>query len=168
LDLIVPYSRSIRNYKKAALTKIKTARDDSVTYLSGLQPKVFLTFAFNHGFVKTEKEIVLLKMLLSLSILKNVGEIIGAYDKDKQLCAAVFLAGSHQKTDLLSAISQGKGQETPALYGIIDNYIRINSEKNITLDFGGLQKYFTDNICLNFGARESHFQKYKRLNAVFF
>jgi len=91
------------------------------------------------SFFKEQLEIAKkIRVLSSLSLRKNNGEIYGAFNEKNRLTAAVLFISSHYKTNIIVAYQTKEAQKKKALYGLIDHYLKTHSEKAVTLDFFGL------------------------------
>ena len=91
----------------------------------------------------------------------RIGEIYGAYDDKNTLCSAAFFLGSHNKSIYLFAASNEAGKENSAMFLLVNQYIKNNSDKNLTLDFEGSQLEGLARFYSNFGAKACKYNNLK-------
>jgi len=141
LDLIKSYkmlhkaysTNTKRNIKKAINNKLSIIGSPSINDVIDLLKKD--NSQVNKGF--KEEDFIIIRKLISSAIGYKTGSLIGAYDEYNNLCAAAFFITSHNKSIFLLAVSDENGKEERAMFLIIDDFIKRNSEKNLTLDFEG-------------------------------
>lgn len=96
-----------------------------------------------------------LKMIVSTAVRFRVGQVYGAYINNK-LCAAAFFIYSHEKAILLLALTNVSPQEH-ALEAIIDEFIRLHAEQNLTLRFEFATRKKYGEMYTGFGGRKNRF-----------
>ncbi len=141
LDLIKSYdllkkgftTNTKRNIKKAKNNKINIIGSPSINDLLDILQKD--NSRTNKGFKKNDFNI--LRKLISSAIRYRMGQINGAYDEHNNLCAAAFFITSHRKTIFLLAVSNQIAKDKSAMFLLVEDYLKKNSGKNVTLDFEG-------------------------------
>ncbi|MGM0406500.1 MAG: hypothetical protein ACQERU_00885 [Bacteroidota bacterium] len=138
IDLIQPGKKIRDNYTNFFQKELKTAVQQKTTIINGLQPNELINFAQdyrNKSYPKiTKADIQQLRMIIAFSIRYNLGEIYGAYDDRNNLIAAAFFLKSKRKVYLMYNAVSKKGEKTKALYLLVDKYIEVHAEKNLTLN----------------------------------
>ena len=105
---------------------------------------------------------------MSNSIGKGMGQISGVYDEHNDLCAAAFFITSHSKTIFLLAVSNKNGKDKRAMFILIDDFIRKNADKKITLDFEGSNIPGVARFYSGFGASSCDYLSIRRNRLPFF
>ncbi|MCF6365953.1 MAG: hypothetical protein L3J35_07080 [Bacteroidales bacterium] len=137
IDLISPYKSFQKTYSGFFKEQLEIAKKNKLFYNTGILPNGFVLLASVVNKLNKKKQNKL-RVLSSLALRKNKGEIFGAFNEKNRLIAAVLFIRSHYKTNIIVAYSSKEAQNKKALYGLIDHYLKIHSEKAITLDFFGL------------------------------
>ena len=96
-------------------------------------------------------------MLSSVLLRYKAGEIYGAFTKNNELCAVALFATAHNKSIYLVGTSSKSGIKNKAMFLLIDDFIKKNSEHNITLDFEGSRIEGIARFYRGFGAIESKY-----------
>lgn len=141
LDLIKSYkilykaysTNTKRNIKKAISNKLNIIGSPSINDVIDLLKKD--NSQINKGF--KDEDFIILRKLISSAIRYKSGMLVGAYDEFNNLCAAAFFITSHNKSIFLLAVSDDNGKKERAMFLIVDDFIKRNSEKNLTIDFEG-------------------------------
>ena len=141
LDLIKPYELLKKSYSKNTLRNIKKAENNKITLSESLTINELISlFKENVGdpLAKFEDEQYnILRRLLSYSLLHGKGKITAAFTGHNNLCAAVFILQTPHRIINLITASNDEGKSSSAMFLILDNLIKNNSEKNRILDFEG-------------------------------
>lgn len=141
LDLIKSYDLLQKDYSTNTRRNINKSKNNKVSIIGSPSINDLLNLLrkdnsrINKGF--NNKDFDILKRLISNAIRYKIGQITGAYDNFNNLCAAAFFITSHRKTIFLLAVSDQSGKDNRAMFLLVDDYIRKNSGKNLTLDFEG-------------------------------
>lgn len=163
LDLIVPYEKLQNKFTEEAKQNIKSAETNKVNVTRHVNLRDLLqlkkdTSEKSLSFEHLNK----LRRIIPFCINNNVGETYGAYNDKNELVAGAFFIKSHQKvTGLLLACSK-EGKEIYADYAIFNYFIKENSEKTFTLNFGDYYIAEKENIGSCFNAVPVNFYKLKR------
>ena len=99
----------------------------------------------------------------------GIGEIYGVYNQENNLCAAVYFCRWKNRVIYLNAASGEEGKKLRAMYFLVDNFIKSNSEHDLKLDFEGSMIPGVARFYSGFGATpETYFQlKFNRLPLPF-
>lgn len=138
LDLIQTYPVLYKKYSNSNRKNIKKAEKNNVKIIQGISLHSFLNLKEQTAEEQNEPfDIQLLRKLISASLYRKRGELIGAYDQNNGLCAALFLVHDAKKTYLISSAANAIGKQNSAAFLLIDNIIQKYAEKNRMLDFEG-------------------------------
>jgi lipid II:glycine glycyltransferase (peptidoglycan interpeptide bridge formation enzyme) len=96
----------------------------------------------------------MLQQIISTAILKKTGEIYGAYSRENELVSAAFFIWSHQKVSMLYLARSDSGKKLKAAYLLLDSFIKMHSEKNLTLSFDYPEDKELFGFYKGFGAQE--------------
>lgn len=138
LDLIQKYkdlgknfnSNTQRNIKKAINNKVQVSKHVNLKDLLILVKKTSkIPLTFDH--------LNILRRLIPLTISNNLGNTYGAYNDKNELVAAAFFIRSHNKTIYLISAATQEAKELSAMFLLVDQFIKDNAERDITLDFEG-------------------------------
>ncbi|MEN8226284.1 MAG: hypothetical protein ABFS05_13080 [Bacteroidota bacterium] len=166
LDLIGDYESIRKNYAQNTKRNLKKAESAGLSITKGVKPdEVIHLFRDNRGKdVKVLKEISYLKLkrLIYTCIYKGKGQVYGVYTADNILCAAAVFFESNKKTVFIfSGLSQ-EGREKRAMFFLIDNFIRENANKHLTLDFDGSNDEALSRFYKGFGSTRINFVRVSR------
>jgi len=166
LDLIKQYDLLNKNYATNTKRNINKAKANKVSIIGSPSINDLLELLqsdnskINKGF-KTE-DFNVLRRLISTALRYRLGHVAGAYDDYNNLCAAAFFITSHRKTIFLLAVSNQAGKDNRAMFLLVDDYIKNNSTKNITLDFEGSNIPGIARFYAGFGAAPGEYLSIKR------
>ncbi len=144
LDLIKPYDLIKNTYAKNTKRNINKAENNKISLSESVTINE-LIHLYKENVGKpiehfNDMQYNILRKILSYSLLKGKGRIIGAYTEHNTLCAAVFLLQSQHKIINLISVSNKEGKALSAMFLVFDRLIKSNSEKNLILDFEGSNK----------------------------
>lgn len=137
IDLISPYTVVQKSYSDNYKEQINISVQNKIFYNTGILPNGLVLLSSVSDKLR-KKDGDKLRLLSAISLRKNLGEIYGAFNEHNRLIAAVLFINSHYITNIIAAYQTKEAQNKKALYGLIDYYIKMHSEKAITLDFFGL------------------------------
>jgi hypothetical protein len=166
LDLIESYEKIQRKYSENLKQKIALARQHNVSVVPSLNSSDLV-----HLFQKSKtklwnlvfpKRVHDLKMLVSTAIRYRVGQVYGAYANGNNLCAAAFIIFSHQKATLLFLGFNKIALKQHALEIIIDEFIKLQAEQNLTLRFEFASRKKFAGIYTGFGGRRYQFMNIRQ------
>lgn len=169
LDLIMPYTILKANFSKDAQQCIDESIQNKINIMRQLNLKEFLllkkTSASNP---LTFEHLNILRRIIPFCTNHNIGETYGAYNNKNELVAGAFFIKSHQKSICLLTACSDEGQKVRADFALFDHYIKENSEKNITLNFGDYGREGIENIGKAFNATSVNFYKLKRTRFLWY
>lgn len=137
LDLIGTYQSISLKYSESFKKEIQLIKQKKIFFNTGLFPKGIGLLAGVSG-ILNKKEALSLGLLSSVALRKKSGEIYGAFNAKNRLIAAALFISSHYKTNIVYVVQSREAKRDKAIYGLIDHYIKMHSEKALTLDFFGL------------------------------
>lgn len=153
LDLIEPYAKISSRYSNNTKRNVSKAVAYNVSVNKGLGALKLLELKKGNQMVPLkQKHFDTLKKLITQSVAKGVGEVLGAYDKRNTLCAGALFLKSNGKTIFLLASSTEEGKNIRAMFGLIDHYIQQNAESHLVLDFEGSNIESVARFYAGFGA----------------
>ncbi len=164
LDLIYTYKRNYSKYSPLSKDTIKNATYNKITVLQGITPNSFVNLIRQTDEKKVYKEsdLLIIRKLLSFSLLHKLGEVYGAYTADNTLCATGFFLLSNNISVFMLSIADNELYNNGAIYMIIDKFIKNHSEKNITLEFENNNILNSEEIFKSFGAKPFKYYNIKR------
>lgn len=135
LDLIPGYEKLKGKFLPDTQHNIKLANGNKIQIIPNINPKSFLLFYLTvHPFID-ENRLNILQVIINTGLKYKMADIYGAYNKEKKLIAACFFIWSHKKVILLMQAVTREGYRSGSIYLLIDQFIRNQCEKNITLSF---------------------------------
>ena len=158
LDLIKPYESTFKSYSTNLKRNIKKAEKSGISIMKNVKPDEIITlFRENRG--KTinnlkDKEYNKLRRLSYLGIYKGLVQTYGAFSTSNNLIAGAIFLKHKEKAIFLFSGNSDEGKETAAMPLIIDNFIKDNSQKNLTLDFEGSNDPNLARFYKSFGSKE--------------
>ncbi|MBN2215191.1 MAG: hypothetical protein JW723_13215 [Bacteroidales bacterium] len=162
LDLIKSYQKMSKDYDGQLKAKLAEAQKNKLTVLKRISPgelfklnRILQKSAFNKI---REARSRLLKSLVSTSLRYHFGELFGVYDTFNTLCCAAFFVWSENRAILLFSATSPEGTRENAFHFLIDHFIKVNSNRFITLNFDYSELYEYSDVYKQFGAIESDYQ----------
>jgi hypothetical protein len=137
LDLIQSYKNISERYSPQFQKDLLKAKENKITITKGLLPNDLINFSIkvhSKPKLRSTKDIHELRMILAYSIRYSLGETYCAYDENNTICATAFFIKSKRKLHLLYASINKTGLKTYAFHLLIDKYIEVHSEKDLTLN----------------------------------
>lgn len=139
---------------------IAKAEKGNLTLIKGLRLETYLDFASQNLKPKVPESLIRsLKNMIAFGLYKGFGEIQGVYSSNNELCAAVYFCRWKDRVIYLYAVSDDTGKKQRGMYFLLNQFIRDNSGKNLTLDFEGSMVPGIARFFSGFGATpETYFQ----------
>jgi len=166
LDLIIPYESLQKNYSTNTKRNISRAKKNKISIIGSPSINDLINLLSED---KSQKKMgfkvddfSILRQLISNAVRFRMGKIIGAYDDFNNLCAAAFFVSSHTKTIFLLAVSNRNAIDKRAMFLLIDDFIKNNAGKNITLDFEGSNLHGVARFYSGFGAQPCDYLSIRR------
>lgn len=166
LDLKYNYKSLARSYSKNTKRNIAKAKENNLQYIAGIRLEEYLAFKEANLIDKiSKKDLEKLKSIIAFGQYSGIGEIYGVYNQENNLCAAVYFCRWKNRVIYLNAASGEEGKKLRAMYFLVDNFIKNNSEHDLKLDFEGSMIPGVARFYSGFGATpETYFQlKFNRL-----
>ncbi len=172
LDLIKTYEKLYKTYSTNTKRNIKKAVKNNIKIHNGVPANKLIDLMKNSLGKKvknmTEEHYNNIRQIISFGLKHNIGDMLGAYTGNNNLCAAAFFITTNNKSIYLFAASDKEGINNSAMFLLIDSYIRQFAEKNITLDFEGSNIESLARFYAGFGAQQCNYLNIKinRLPAI--
>ena len=164
LDLIQSYKKITEKYSPQFRKDLQIAKTGKVTFGEGLLPNDLINFSIRQNARSNPKlnkiEIKKLRMIIAHSLRYGLGEIYCAYTKSNNLCASAFFLKSKRKLHLLYAAIDKIGISLNAFHLLIDKYIEVHSEKDLTLNLENVISNNNIDFFSGVGAHEYQFHQY--------
>ena len=166
LDLISEYSDIASKYQNNLQRNLKKAAQNKITITQHVRPEEIISlFRANKGQELTHlnnKQYSLIQRIAYESIHRGSGETWGAYDEFNQLIAGVLWVFSHNKAVFLFSAVSETGKKLNAMPWLIDQFIKQNSGKPLTLDFEGSNNQGLARFYSSFGSKKVIYQRYTK------
>ncbi len=164
LDLIQDYECTKKNYSKNIKKNIKKANKNGITIRNSVVPNDLINLFKENVNLKEfkEKEYNNIRKLMSIARRKKIGMFYSAYTKENNLCGASFFISIKNRVFYLFSASSKEGREKSAMFALIDNFIRSNSRKNLTLDFEGSNIEGIAYFYKGFGSKPSYYTNVRK------
>ena len=139
LDLVQPYDTLVNTFNDITKSKLIEAYKNELTVTRNISTEVFISFYKNAkiktGLKLTKANEVVLTPLINTLTRFNLAEIHGVYDKNERLCGVAFFLIYLNRLSIMKIATDDYGSSLAAEYLIINEFIKSNSNKNVTLDF---------------------------------
>ncbi len=174
LDLIGTYDTIKKGYSKNALRNINKAEKGQLSILRNCKPEeVIRLFRENRGrniYTLKTNDYKRLNKLIHLFIYKGVADILCAYTERNEICAAAVFLRSNKRSIFFFSGMNNEGRDEKAMFYLIDNYIREQAGKVVTLDFEGSNNENLARFYKSFGAKETYYPLYylNRINPLLY
>ncbi len=164
IDLIKSHKRITENYTNQFQKDLETGKRNKISIVKGLLPNELINFSHSKDVLSRPKlrqsEIPKLRMIIAYCIRYSLGETYCAYGSHNNLQAAAFFIKSKRKLHLLFAANSKTGIVNKAFHLLIDKYIEVHSEKDLTLNLENVISNNNQDFFPGLGAKEYKFQQY--------
>ncbi|HBX51029.1 MAG: hypothetical protein A2275_09905 [Bacteroidetes bacterium RIFOXYA12_FULL_35_11] len=161
LDLIKHYDKLHKAYSTNTKRNIKKAQEHKINVVKGSKPEVLINmFKADKGRdlkKLQDDDYNRLQKIMTFSMSHNIGQIYFAHNDKNEVCAGAFFITANQKSIFLFSASNKDGKENSAMFAIIDSFIKVNAERNLTLDFEGSNIEGLARFYSSFGAKECEY-----------
>jgi hypothetical protein len=161
LELIKPIQELRKNYASNTSRNIRKAESESISIVDNADPQGIINMFRNEkgAGIKAlgDKQYLMLDKLMYRSSYKKIALIIGAYDKNNQLCAGAFLLKSHHRLVFLFSANNNVSRQTGAMHLLIDRVIEKYAGQPLTLDFEGSEIPGLARFYASFGSAETFY-----------
>lgn len=168
LSLNENYSTLKANYSTHCKRHLKKTSKHAIS-IKEIEPNTFLKFkleqskkGLNPGTKKAFQRII------NNSKAHNAALFCGAFSSSNALLAAAFFLKTPGRIIYLNGVSSDLGHEEDAMYAIIDDMIRKNSETKTIFDFEGSSIKGIARFFEGFGTQPEHYSRIKINNLPFF
>jgi len=166
LDLIRSYQKIQSLYWKNVSLNLMLARGNKISVIPGLNSNDLIElYKRSKGAIWNvlfKRRINTLKTLVSSSVRYRVGQVYGAYTSENVLFAAAFFVFSHQRATLLFLGLNKVAIKKHALEVIIDEFIKLHSDQNLTLRFEFASRRKFAPIYKGFGGQQYQFMNIRQ------
>lgn len=171
LDLIRSYAKITSRYSYKIRRALSAGAENRISVVAGMNSVDLISLYLKEKGLLWKlffrQRIKKMRMLIAASVKYRVGQIYGAYTRENNLCAAGLFVWSHQKIFLLVFGIDKVGKKEYALEVLIDEFIKLNAEQNMTLRFEyTLQSKYAD-LYSGFGGNKYEFFKIRKYNFPF-
>ncbi len=162
LSLFQPYDKIYKNYNQNTKRNLKKSQKSNVRISRNEDVEIFFQFWKEHSKLPGTKESDLLEKLVRVSLERNCGELLVAFDREQQPAAICFFIFCRTKIIYLAAASSPRGRESGASFMLIDKTIQKYAEKKLLLDFEGSMIPSVARFYKGFGGKEQKFLRIKK------
>ena len=166
LQLISSYDKIRANYRSSLNTQVDRAKQNKVSVVKSITNHDLINFAYKFDRFNTRRlnptRMMLLRQIVSNAIRYRMGEIYGAYTKENNLCAAIFLIHYKGRSIIQYAVSDNEGLGSGALYMMIDNVIITHAGKSMIMSVDDPFNSNLSDLLKYFGAKSYTFTKIKK------
>jgi hypothetical protein len=166
LDLIPSYKRISESFSPEIKESLKEASKNNISIIAGMNSNDLVSMYLNDKtFVQKiliRRHVDKIKKLVSNAIKFRVGQVYGAYTSENNLCAATFFIWSHNRVFLLFYGFNNTGIKELAHITIIDEFIKLHAEQNLTLRFEFASRNKYSGLFMGFGGRRYEFMRVRK------
>lgn len=171
LELISSYAKIQANYSESALKKIQSAWQNRISIMHGVSNHDFLQFIYRFDRFSSKRikpsGLTVLRQILSNALRNRMGEIHGAYTRENNLCAVILFIRFKGRQIIHLAAADHEGITDGALYLIIDQFIKENTEKNLILSVDDPSALSLRSLFKELGAKSYPFTTIKKIFLFF-
>jgi hypothetical protein len=158
LDMILDIDSIRKNYSDNTKRNIKKAQLQDLTVIATpKREEIISLFRENRGKdieVLQEHHYDVLRRLLQALDARGRLHSLGVVNENNQLVAGAFFCDANGKVIFLFSGNSNEGKEKGAMFMLIDQFIKENSQKNLVLDFEGSNDPQLARFYRGFGAKE--------------
>lgn len=168
LDLIDSYQNLFQKYSDNTKRNVKKAQENNIRISFDVTiDELIEMFRANRGnSIKRlqTKHYDMLKTIVERSKSKGLAKLIGVKSAKNKLCAGAVFIVSKEKIIFLFSASNREAKENRAMFFLIDNFIRENSQRNLILDFEGSNDADLARFYKGFGSKECTYVQVRKNN----
>lgn len=162
LDLISSYSIIQKKYHQNTRRNNLKAYAMGISVIQNSSVDEFIEFFRANSAIKLDAvKYYQAERIASTTVSTGMGSIVGAYSNSK-LCAVSLVVRSNGRIIYLLACSNPEGLERRAMFAIVDQIIRWNSESHFILDFEGSIIPSVARFYSGFGATPCYYQQLEK------
>jgi hypothetical protein len=171
LDLIRSYPKITSHYTEKVKKTLKVGTENQISVVAGMNSVDLISlYLKDKGLLWKllfRQRIKKIRMLIASAVKYRVGQIYGAYTRENNLCAAGLFVWSHQKIFFLAFGIDKTGKKEHALEVLIDEFIKLHAEQNLTLRFEYTSQAKYSELYSGLGAKKYEFMKIRKYNFPF-
>jgi len=168
LPLIDEYSILYQRFNENTQRNIKKANKLGFSIRESLTTDDYIKLTLNEiGFLMNAKQQLILKKLIEFLIQFKYAELIGVERENGELLGAVCLVQFKNRLIYLFSASTQQGKDARAMFKIVDEIIRRNSEKPILLDFEGSNNEGIARFYKGFGSQAEFYYSVNKIRFWF-
>ena len=167
LSLNQTYNQISDRYSKNNLRNIEKAQKNNLTVKFNIDSSEFLSLYFTTEKKYKSANKIIVEKLIEKGISEKAIHLAGVYSNDNELIAGVCLLQTISRITYLLPVSSALGKSSSAMFLLIDNLIKKESGKNITLDFEGSRIEGIARFYSGFGATNHPYYILKRMRPSF-
>ncbi len=134
LDLVSKYKYLYKYFDDEVKQILEEPDIQKITFQRGSTVNQFIDFIVQSS-IPTKKNIAKIRLFIASLIRKKQGEIYTAYNSNNTICAAAFFISSHFSINMINIYTEKSDFGRKAAIALVNNYIKENSEKPVTLIF---------------------------------
>ena len=161
LQLIAGYDKIRAGYRTDSQNLADRSIQSRISIVKSISNHDFVNFAYKFDKINPRRlnpsRMILLRQIVSNAIRYRMGEIYGAYTRENNLCAAIFLIHYKGKSIIHYAVSDAEGIESSALYLMIDQVILTHAGKSMILSIDSPYNANLSDLMKYFGAKSYSF-----------
>lgn len=172
LDMISPYEMLYKNYSENTKRNLKKASQQQLTIINNCKVEDVIDLFKNNKrkevkAFKTE-QYSMLEKLYATFFKVGFAKSYGVVNSKNYLIAGALFFFSNNKAIFLFSGNSKEGKEKAALFYLIDQFIKNNSEKNLTLDFEGSNNPNLARFYKSFGSKPITYLHIKKNDLPFY
>jgi hypothetical protein len=166
LQLISDYVKIRSEYRSETVSRVEKAGQDRISVVKSITNHDFIQFAYKFDRFNSRRlnpsRMILLRHIVSNSIRFRMGELYGAYTRENNLCAALFLIHFKGRSIVQYVVADKVGIESGALYVMIDHVIMTHAGKSMILSVDDPFNRNLSELLKYFGAKSYTFSRIKK------
>jgi hypothetical protein len=172
LDLIQPYQSLFASFSNETQMRLIKSHENNLMIKRTISTEDFISFyksaeKRSGGKLTKAHEVVLAPLINTLTRF-NLAEVHGIYNQSNELCGVSFFLIYLNRLSLMMIAVNDKGSSLFAEYSLVNEFIHLNSNKNVTLDFPQNAKEHWLDFTVGFGAIQTLTSHLSRNNLPFF
>lgn len=172
LDMILPYNMLYKNYSENTKRNLKKANQSNLKIQNNCNILEVIELFKNNKEKKTnpfkKEHFIMLEKLHQTFFKLRLAKSFGVLNNKNEIIAGAIFFFSNNKAIFLFSGNSKEGKEKAALFFLIDNFIKTNSEKNLTLDFEGSNNANLARFYKGFGSKPITYLHIKKNDLPFY
>ena len=172
LDLILQYETLAKSFSVNVIRNYKKSLAEPCTFSINLDPikliKLFIADKSQEIHSLKMLDYKKLNQLMNAVITRGVGQVWGVYDKTHELSGGALFVESNGKIIFLFSATTEVARKHGGMFFIINEFLKLNAGRNITLDFEGSDMPGLARFYSSFGAKRMEYSFIKMNKLPFF